>query len=134
MKFSTLIIPLLMLGALLTAQSDQLGAAETGSITGNVYCDHDKNGICDCEETGLKNIHVQIFMERCGGTALQTVSTDDKGNFAFESFSPGTYFVSVDLDYVCGGRVPTTKHCQQVKLVNGERIELPAFGYSEYGQ
>jgi len=134
MKLSKFIIPVLVLGALLIAYSGPLRAAETGSISGNVYCDQDKNGICDCEETGLKNIHVQIFAEHCGGTALQTVATDDKGNFAFESFSPGTYFVSVDLDYVCGGRVPTTKHCQQVKLVNGENINLPAFGYSEYGQ
>lgn len=134
LKLLKLIIPLLVLGALLAAHSGQLMATETGSISGNVYCDHDKNGICDCEETGLRNIHVQIFAQRCGGTALQTVATDEKGNFAFESFSPGTYFVAVDLDYVCGGRVPTTTHCQQVKLVNGENITLPAFGYSEYGQ
>ena len=134
MKISNLMIPLLIFSALLTTYGGQLIAAETGSISGNVYCDHDKNGICDCEETGLKDIHVQIFAERCGGTALQTVATDEKGNFAFRRFSPGTYFVSVDLDYVCGGRVPTTTHCQQVKLIDGENINLPAFGYSEYGQ
>ena len=134
MKLSKFAIPLLLLPLLLTAYSGQTMAAETGSITGSVYCDHDKNGICDCEEKGLKEIHVQIFTAHCGGTALQTVSTDEKGNFAFEKFSPGTYFVSVDLDYVCGGRIPTTNNCQRVKLVNGERISLPAFGYSEFGQ
>jgi len=134
MRLSKFTVPLLLLPLLFTAYSDNLKASETGSITGNVYCDHDKNGICDCEETGLKNIHVQIFTEHCGGTALQTIATDEKGNFAFESFNPGTYFVSVDLDYVCGGRIPTTTNCQQVTLVNGEIITLPAFGYSEYGQ
>ena len=99
-----------------------------------MYCDHDKNGICDCEEKGLKNIHVQIFADHCGGTPLQTVATDEKGNFAFEKFVPGSYFIAVDLDYVCGGRVPTTSNCQQVNLMNGENINLPAFGYSEFGQ
>lgn len=134
MKFSRTATPLLLLCLLLAAYCGQTMAAETGSISGNVYCDHDKNGICDCEEKGLKNIQVQIFTEHCGGTALQTVSTDVKGNFAFEKFKPGTYFVSVDLDYVCGGRIPTTSNCQQVRLANGENITLPAFGYSEFGQ
>ena len=125
---------LFLLALLLAAYSGRSAAAETGSITGNVYCDQDKNGICDCEESGLKGIHINIYVEHCGGTPLQTVSTDEKGNFAFESFEPGSYFVSVDLDYVCGGRVPTTTNCQQVKLLDGENVSLPAFGYSEYGQ
>lgn len=134
MRLSIYTIPLLLLSLIFTVYSDHLPAAETGSIAGNVYCDLDKNGICDCEETGLKNIHVQIFAGHCGGNALQTVATDEKGNFTFERFDPGTYFVSVDLDYVCGGRVPTTRNCQQVVLTDGENITLPAFGYSEYGQ
>jgi len=134
MRHSKLSPPLLLLSLLLTIFSSQLIAAETGSITGNVYCDQDKNGVCDCEEAGLKNIHVQIFAEQCGGTALQTVDTDEKGNFAFKSFKPGQYFVAVDLEYVCGGRVPTTNNCVEVTLVDGETITLPGFGYSEYGQ
>ena len=125
---------LFLLALLLAAYSGRSAAAETGSITGNVYCDQDKNGICDCEESGLKGIHINIYVEHCGGTPLRTVFTDEKGNFVFESFEPGSYFVSVDLDYVCGGRVPTTTNCQQVKLLDGENVNLPAFGYSEYGQ
>ncbi len=119
---------------LLTAFSAQLAAAETGSITGNVYCDRDENGICDCEEGGLKDIRINIYAKRCGGVPLQSVATDEKGDFAFRSFDPGTYFILVDLDYVCGGRVPTTRNCQQVTLVDGETVNLPAFGYSELGQ
>ncbi|MBT8074643.1 MAG: hypothetical protein HKP21_13145 [Xanthomonadales bacterium] len=107
---------------------------EPGSITGNVYCDKDKNGVCDCEEGGIKDVQVKIFTEHCGGTALQAIATDEKGNFAFESFEPGTYYVLVDLVYVCGGRVPTTKNCRQVTLAAGETVTLPAFGYSEFGQ
>ena len=134
MKHSIFATPLLTLGMLLIAYSGQVVAAEPGSITGNVYCDRDKNGTCDCEEGGIKDVHIQIFTQHCGGTALQTVSTDGKGNFSFESFDPGTYYVLVDLKYVCGGRVPTTTNCQQVKLTAGESVNLPAFGYSEYGQ
>jgi len=134
MKLLKLNTFLVLLGLLTTILSGQLLAAETGSITGTVYCDHDKNGICDCEETGLKDIPILIFVEHCGGTPLQTVATDEKGNFAFGNVNPGAYFVMVDLDYVCGGRVPTTRNCQQVKIMDGEVVNLPAFGYSEFGQ
>ncbi len=132
MKFSRLATTLLLF-ALLPGVIDAI-AAETGSINGNVYCDKDKNGTCDCEEGGLADIDIQIFARHCGGTALQTVSTDKKGNFTFQNFEPGTYFIMADLDYVCGGRVPTTTRCQQVKLAAGEALILPPFGYSELGQ
>ena len=134
MKPSKLKTILFLTTLLLTMPGAALVAAERGSITGNVYCDRDKNGVCDCEEGGLKGITVEIFTEHCGGTPLQSVSTDEKGNFTFESFDPGTYFVMVDIEYVCGGRVPTTASCRQVQLVDGETVTLPAFGYTEFGQ
>ena len=134
MKPSKLKTILFLTTLLLSMPGAALVAAERGSITGNVYCDRDKNGVCDCEEGGLKGITVEIFTEHCGGTPLQSVSTDEKGNFTFESFDPGTYFVMVDIEYVCGGRVPTTASCRQVQLVDGETVTLPAFGYTEFGQ
>jgi hypothetical protein len=134
MKLSKSATPSLLLSLLLAALAGQAFAAKSGSITGNVYCDMDKNGVCDCEEGGLENIPVRIYVQQCSGTPLQTVATDIKGNFEFTHFDPGTYCVMVQLDYVCGGRVPTTTSFQQVELVDGETIRLPAFGYSEYGQ
>lgn len=134
MKRSKVLSLIVLMLLSLIAFNSQVTAAEQGSITGNVYCDKDKNGICDCEESGLKGIPIQIFTEHCGGVALQTVSTDEKGNFAFRHFDPGTYYVLVDLDYVCGGRVPTTTNCKKVDLSAGQTVDLPAFGYSEFGQ
>ena len=134
MKPSKLAAILILSTLILSIPGASLFAAERGSITGNVYCDSDKNGICDCDEGGLKNVTVEIFTEHCGGTPLQAVNTDEKGNFAFENFEPGTYFVMVDIEYVCGGRVPTTVCCREVQLKEGETVNLPAFGYSEYGQ
>ena len=129
-----LLITLVAFALPITVHGDEGAASESGSIVGNVYCDKDKNGVCDCEEGGIKDVQVKIFAEHCGGTALQAVSTDEKGNFAFESFEPGTYYVLVDLVYVCGGSVPTTRNCRQVTLTAGETVTLPAFGYSEFGQ
>lgn len=134
MNLSKPAIPLLLIAFLLSTWDNQAIAVEAGSITGNVYCDKDANGICDCEESGLKDIHIQIFTKHCGGIAVQTVVTDKQGNFVFQRVEPGTYFIKVDLDYVCGGRVPTTSNCRQIILATGEVMNLPAFGYSEYGQ
>lgn len=134
MKPSKLKTIFLLSTLLLCMPGAALDAAERGSISGNVYCDRDKNGVCDCEEGGLKGITVEIFTEHCGGTPLQAVSTDEKGNFVFERFAPGTYYVMVDIEYVCGGRVPTTVCCREVQLEAGETVNLPAFGYTEFGQ
>jgi hypothetical protein len=109
-------------------------AMESSSITGAVYCDHNHNGQLDNEEKGLENIHVQIFIDECSGTALQTVHTNKDGNFTFHGFDPNTYFIRSDVPCVCGGRMPTTNTCQKVELKEGETVILPPFGYSEYGQ
>ena len=134
MKPLNFVFQLLVASLLLTSYCNLAIAEDHGSITGNVYCDLDKNGTCDCEEGGLKDIHIVIHEDSCGGTALQTIHTDKKGNFTFRGFLPGKYFVKVDLDYVCGGRVPTTATCQEVDLAAGETVTLKAFGYTAYGE
>ena len=111
-----------------------VAAMESSAITGAVYCDHNNNGQLDNEEKGLENIHVQIFINKCGGTALQTIHTNKDGNFTFHGFDPNTYFIRSDVPCVCGGRMPTTNTCQKVVLREGETVVLPPFGYSEYGQ
>ena len=136
MKFSKLITLILLLAPMLAVADDQITAPEPGTINGSVYCDQNMDGRCDCEEgeDGIKDIHIQVFTEHCGGLALQTIHTDKQGDFSFHILKPGTYFVMVDLDYVCGGRVPTTSTCQQVELAAGETVTLTPFGYSKYGQ
>jgi hypothetical protein len=127
-------IAMLLLPLLLVAFDSQLKAAEPNSITGRVYCDTNQNSTCDCEEVGLADIEVQIFIDHCSGTAVQTISTDEEGNFTFRNFDPATYFVRVSLDYVCGGRLPTNSSCQEVELQAGEAVSLAPFGLSDYGQ
>lgn len=109
-------------------------AMELTSITGAVYCDHNNDGQLGGGDEGLENVHVQIFINKCGGTALQTVHTNKDGNFTFHGFDPNTYFIRADVPCVCGGRMPTTISCQKVVLSEGESINLPPFGYTDYGQ
>jgi hypothetical protein len=70
----------------------------------------------------------------CADTALQTITTDKKGNFTFQDIVPGTFFVQADLNYVCGGRVSNTTNCQQAVVTAGKTVSLPPFGFSEFGQ
>jgi hypothetical protein len=133
-RFTLLIFRLLLATLLFSAVGGYANATEPGSINGNVYCDEDKSGSCDCEEHGLKGIPVQIFTQHCGGVAIQSVATDEQGNFSFNHYEPGIYYIRVHLDYVCGGRKPTTSSCQKINLSAGEILNLPPFGYSKYGQ
>jgi hypothetical protein len=134
MKFPYLVVFLFLIAYGMTACERQEMPAAPGSIAGSVFCDQDQDGNCDCEEAGLGNIKVQIFTDHCGGTALQSVSTDDEGRFTFHDVEPGVYFIRVDLEYVCGGRVPTTVNCRQTELKPGQIVTLSPIGFSEYGQ
>lgn len=134
MKYLKLTILILFLAPMLTVAEEPVTPPAIDGINGNVYCDHNKDGICDCKEDGLEGLHIQLFTEHCGGTPLQTIHTDDSGKFSFHVHESGTYYVMVDLDYVCGGRVPTTNTCQEVDYRAGEAVTLEPFGYSELGQ
>jgi len=135
MKLSKLIILICLLAPPLVFAADPVSQNDAGTINGNVYCDHDEDGKCNCDdEKGLGDMHIQLFATQCGGTPLQTIHTDKEGNFSFHVPQPGHYYVQVDLEYVCGGRLPTTETCRQVDLKAGETITLEPFGYSNYGK
>jgi hypothetical protein len=135
MKLTRLLMMICLLVPAAAFAAGDFAHLESGTINGSVYCDKDEDGKCGCdEEHGLKDIHIQLFTGHCGGMALQTIHTDKEGNFSFHVPRPGLYFVKVDLEYVCGGRVPTTDTCQEVNLEAGETVELTPFGYSNYGK
>ena len=123
-----------LMAPLLVVAEEPMARPPVDGINGRVYCDQNQDGVCDCEEGGLEGIHIQLFTEHCGGMALQTIHTDENGKFSFHVSEPGTYFVMVDLAYVCGGRVPTTNTCQKVDYFTGEAVTLEPFGYSVLGQ
>jgi len=134
MRLSILVVSMLLLASLQAMSGEHIMGSDSGAINGSVYCDQNQDGQCDCDENGLRDIHIQVFTGHCGGMAQQTIHTDENGKFSFHINQPGTYFVMVDLQYVCGGRVPTTSICQKVELAAGETVQLEPFGYSVLGQ
>jgi hypothetical protein len=134
MKLSKRLVYIIFSASIAMMVSVLAQAGETTLINGSVYCDHNKNGNCDKDDQGLKDIPVEVFQGWCGGNAIQVTHTDSGGKFQFKDLAADTYFVRADVPCVCGGRMPTTATCQEVVLLEGEVVQLPPFGYSEFGQ
>jgi Ca2+-binding RTX toxin-like protein len=68
-------------------------AASTGSLSGRVWLDLDKDGIQDDDgqEAGLPGIEVKLIDST--GKVVSSVTTDDKGEYRFSDVSFGTYDV-----------------------------------------
>jgi hypothetical protein len=131
-RIITALISLLIIAVFSACSSN--GGDDPGTIIGDVFIDCDQDGECDCEETGFADVSIQIFMDECGGVPLQTIDTDENGDFEFTGLEPGPYCVMSNLKPNCGGHFPTTTITQEVVLEPGQTLELESFGYTEMGQ
>jgi hypothetical protein len=64
----------------------------TGSISGFIYYDFNKNEIQDPTENGLPNVTVNLF--DLSNNLVATTTTDANGNFTFQNVPAGDYTVS----------------------------------------
>ena len=131
-RLITALLCLLALTALAACGSN--GGDQPGTIVGDVFIDCDQDGECDCEEMGFADVSIQIFHDDCGGVPMQTIDTDDEGNFEFTGLEPGPYCVMSNLKPNCGGHFPTTTITREVTLEAGQMLQLESFGYTEMGQ
>lgn len=69
--------------------------APVGSISGFVFNDLDTDGIQDAGEVGIGNVTVLLYADG-GNVPLQTVVTDDNGNYTFSNVEAGSYFLDFD--------------------------------------
>jgi hypothetical protein len=75
----------------------------TGSVSGFVWGDNNKNGIRDANEWPLVNypVYLQRVGEEVVGTMVAVVYTDETGAFVFRNLEQGQYQVFPDEgDYV----------------------------------
>ncbi|MFK7806645.1 MAG: SdrD B-like domain-containing protein [Saprospiraceae bacterium] len=85
-----------------TACSDDLdfGFAKLGAIGSTIYSDANGNGAQDWTENGIEGVTVYLCDAADGtcnsGNALQTVVTDENGNYLFTGLAPDDYTVAVD--------------------------------------
>ena len=75
----------------------------TGSVSGFVWGDNNKNGMRDADEWPLVNypVYLQRVGEEVVGTMVAVVYTDETGAFVFKNLEQGQYQVFPDEgDYV----------------------------------
>ncbi len=104
----------------------------TASISGGIYFDCDKNGVCEDNETGIADMCVRLYFGACGENMVQIHQTDEKGEFKFSGLTPGKYCVSPDFELkTCGfgGNFPTTSISRHVTLEGGMKADLVWFGF-----
>src|SRR5262249_11061222 len=64
----------------------------SGSISGKVYLDSNRNSSKDVSETGLAGSMVRIYGDRTDSTL-----TDSQGNYSFTGLGDGSYIIGVDI-------------------------------------
>lgn len=70
------------------------GGMPLGSIAGGAYQDQNGNGAIDPEEAKLADLTVSL---QTGGREIATTTTDDQGDYSFDSLEAGSYIVKVLL-------------------------------------
>jgi hypothetical protein len=92
-------------------------------ISGIVYDDKNRNRVLDSEESGIPD--VTILLKDSEGVLLESVSTDEDGNYSFNELLAGTYSVREE-DPV--GYYSTTPHEVTVIILPGEIHDDIHFG------
>lgn len=66
-----------------------------GTVNGNVYIDHNNNGILDAGEAGIGSVKVTLTGTDALGNAVNlTINTAADGSYSFTGLAPGTYSVT----------------------------------------
>lgn len=76
------------------------GYVALGSLGDFVWFDENKNGIQDPEETGVKDVIVNLYTVTNGevsGTPEKTTRTDENGYYLFTDLEDGSYVVEFDI-------------------------------------
>jgi hypothetical protein len=64
----------------------------TGSISGSVWLDNDRNGVRDDFNLGIVGVIITLQgVNDLGQTVVLTATTDIDGNYSFQNLRPGTY-------------------------------------------
>lgn len=71
------------------------GVFRQGSVSGRVWDDADYDGIMDENEKGIRSAYLTLLDS--GGNSVATVTTDQNGEYAFDTLTPGIYALNVAI-------------------------------------
>jgi hypothetical protein len=99
---------------------DMVRAGST--LSGNVFQDHNADGIENQNDAGLKSWTIQL--EDTNNVVLNTTTTDANGNYSF-NVGPGTYRIR---EVVQTGWTQTTPNPKDIKAGFDQTLTIPSFG------
>ncbi|MEI6175856.1 MAG: SdrD B-like domain-containing protein [Verrucomicrobiota bacterium] len=113
--------PLIALIAGETDATVDFGFVPNGSIGNKVFRDVNNDGNLDADEPGLVGVRMVLFAAVAGnptGSALQTKTTDAKGDYRFDGLVAGSYVVVADVanSPVLAGYMSSTGHSSNLTL------------------
>ena len=92
----------------LSATADEIIVTEPNAVSGKVWNDADRNGICGADENGIEGIMLTLTVtDENGDAAEYTVMTDENGQYLFTEIPSGTYTLISDtpdyngMDMIC---------------------------------
>jgi uncharacterized protein (DUF2141 family) len=106
----------------------------TGSIGDTVFNDTNGNSVQDPGETGISGVTLTLTGAGPDGQlgtpddTTQTITTDNNGNYRFNSLPPGTYRVAVTSP---PPGLPTLTQPNPVTLTTGQTIDTVDFGFQQ---
>ena len=131
----------------LTTENDQdndfVDTTPLASLGDRVWLDANADGVQDAAETSIAG--VSVILIDSSGNALDTVTTDADGLYAFTGLLPGSYTVSVDASTLPASLTqtfdlddgltpsPATPNSVSVSLAAGEANNNLDFGYQSLG-
>lgn len=83
------------LGAGVAGEDNRFGKLKPASLSGDVYCDANNNGIKDFGEPGITGVTVVLTgTDDLGQSVSLQGTTADDGSYEFDNLRPGTYAIS----------------------------------------
>jgi hypothetical protein len=102
----------------------------TGSISGNIFHDFNRNGTKESTDTGLSGwvLYIDLDNDKILDTNEQRVLTDANGNYTFANLGAATYTVRAVIQSGYGQTFPLLGYGIGVTLASGQKSTGNNFG------
>ena len=107
------------------APRNLFGEVGTGSVTGVVFLDGNRDGVQNPGEAGIPRVSVGL-LDR-DGTVVAAATTDADGRYTFTGVAPGDYTVVEVQPADLGSTANSGGNTRAVSVVNGQVVPVPSF-------
>lgn len=101
-----------------------------GNICGHKWYDFDKDGVIDAGESYIEGFKIELWKD---GTLIETVYTDENGEYCFNDLGPGDYVVKEVMplnpgEYLAWAQTYPEGNWEFIPLISGTNVDDADFG------